>query len=314
MRWRNMEKINETLKRLAGNENFQKKYQEMKKRILENPEVKAFMLEHKDELTPKIIESSMMKLHEYANQSKKCDKCPSLGGCINLMKGYYPELVISRGAIEIHYDKCPNKIMDDEKRKNEKLIQSLYVPKDILRASFYDMEKDGDRTDAIQKALAFVLNYKEGAANKGLYFYGQFGVGKSYLLGAIANELAQKGVSSMIVYVPELFRELKSSIGDQTLNDKLEAIKKMPVLMLDDIGAETMSSWVRDEILGPILQFRMLDNLPTFFTSNYDFKELEHHLAHSQRGEEEWVKARRIMERIKYLAEPVYVTGRNRRN
>ena len=66
----------------------------------------------------------------------------SLDGCINLMKGYHPHLIISRGAIEVHYDKCPRKVMDDEKRKNEKLIQSLYVPKDILKASFDDIETD----------------------------------------------------------------------------------------------------------------------------------------------------------------------------
>jgi primosomal protein DnaI len=309
-----MERINDTLKRLSGNENFQKKYEEMRQGILKNEEVRSFLLEHEDELTSGMIEKNLTKLHEYANQSKKCDKCPSLGGCINLMKGYSPELLISRGSIEIHYDKCPRKVMEDEKKKNEKLIQSLYVPKDILRASFYEMEKDGERTDAIQKALSFVLNYKEDTTNKGLYFHGQFGVGKSYLLGAIANELAEKQIPSMIVYVPELFRELKSSIGDSTLNEKLEAIKKEPVLMLDDIGAETMSSWVRDEILGPILQFRMLDNLPTLFTSNYDFEGLEHHLTYSQRGEEEKLKARRIMERIKYLSEPVRVSGKNRRN
>jgi primosomal protein DnaI len=309
-----MERINDTLKRLSVNENFQKKYEEMRQGILKNEEVRSFLLEHEDELTSDMIEKNLTKLHEYANQSKQCDKCPSLGGCINLMKGYNPELLISRGSIEIHYDKCPRKAMEDEKKKNEKLIQSLYVPKDILRASFYEMEKDGERTDAIQKALSFVLNYKEDTTNKGLYFHGQFGVGKSYLLGAIANELAEKQIPSMIVYVPELFRELKSSIGDSTLNEKLEAIKKEPVLMLDDIGAETMSSWVRDEILGPILQFRMLDNLPTFFTSNYDFEGLEHHLTYSQRGEEEKLKARRIMERIKYLSEPVRVSGKNRRN
>ena len=109
------------------------------------------------------------------------------------------------------------------------------------------------------------MNYKEGQAAKGLYFYGEFGVGKSYILGAIANELAKHKISSMIVYVPELFRELKSSIGDSTLNEKLEAIKSEKVLMLDDIGAETMSSWVRDEILGPILQFRMLENSTNIF-------------------------------------------------
>jgi primosomal protein DnaI len=138
-------------------------------------------------------------------------------------------------------------------------------------------------------------------------------VGKSYLLGAIANELAKKQISSMIVYVPELFRELKSSIGDSTLNEKVEALKNEPILMMDDIGAEAVSSWTRDEILGPVLQFRMLENLPTFFTSNFDFKGLEHHLAYSQRGEEEKLKARRILERIRYLSEPIEVDGPNRR-
>ena len=48
----------------------------------------------------------------------------------------------------------------------------------------------------------------------------------------------------------------------------------LPVLMLDDLGAESMTSWGRDEVLGTILQFRMLESLPTFFTSNFDFKEL----------------------------------------
>lgn len=309
-----LEKINETLKRLAGNENFKQRYEKMRQEILSAPEIMAFLKENKDQLTEEMIEKNLMKLYEYSSQSKECDRCQSLESCANIMKGYYPELVISRGSIDVHYHQCPRKKMEDEKRKNAKLIQSLYVPKDILNASFYEMERDVERADAIQKALAFVINYREGAVNKGLYFYGQFGVGKSFILGAIANELAEKKIPSMIVYVPELFRELKSSIGDATLNEKLEAIKKEPVLMLDDIGAETMSSWVRDEILGPILQFRMLDNLPTFFTSNYDFPGLEHHLTYSQRGEEEKLKARRIMERIKYLAEPVYVSGKNRRN
>ncbi|WP_338470467.1 primosomal protein DnaI [Niallia sp. XMNu-256] len=309
-----MERINDTLKRLAGNENFQKRFQQMRNGILNDPEIKAFLTENEEELGPEVIEKNLSKLYEYSNQSKECNKCDSLEGCINIMKGYHPQLVVSRGSLEVHYDKCPRKIMDDEKRKNEKLIQSLYVPKDILKASFDDMDTDKERTDAIGKALGFVLRYSENQTTKGLYLYGQFGVGKSYLLGAIANELAQKNIRSMIVYVPELFRELKSSIGDSTLNEKLEAIKKEPILMLDDIGAETMSSWVRDEILGPILQYRMLDNLPTLFTSNMDFDGLEHHLTYSQRGEEEKLKARRIMERIKYLAEPVYVNGRNRRN
>ena len=83
--------------------------------------------------------------------------------------------------------------------------------------------------------------------------------------------------------------------------------------MLDDIGAETMTSWSRDEVLGPILQHRMADQLPTFFTSNFDYKQLENHLTFSQRGEREEVKAARIMERIKSLANPFLLKGDNRR-
>ncbi|MEH7391664.1 primosomal protein DnaI [Bacillus sp. JJ1474] len=308
-----MERINDTLKRLAGREDFQKRYEMQRRETLNNPDVKAFLKSHQDELTEKMIEISMVKLYEYCNQSKECNRCPSLDGCVNFMKGYHPKLVIERGSIALHYDKCPRKVMDDEKRKNEKLIQSLHVPRDILKASFDSIYEDDERIDAVQKAASFIMNYKPGSRQKGLYFYGKFGVGKSYLLGVIANELAKKEVSSMIVYVPELLRELKSSIADSTLNEKVETIKKVPVLMFDDIGAETMSSWTRDEVMGPILQFRMLESLPTFFTSNFDFQGLEHHLSYSQRGEEEKMKARRIMERIRYLAEPVAVEGRNRR-
>lgn len=308
-----MEKINETLKRLAGKEDFQKRYEKQRRETLNNPDVKAFLTSHEAELTPAMIEKGMIKLYDYANQSKECNKCPSLDGCINFMKGYNPRPVILRGSIDLHYDKCPQKVMADEKRRNEKLIQSMYVPSDILHASFDSIYQDDYRIDAIQKAASFPIEYKPGSRQKGLYFHGKFGVGKSYLLGAIANELADNKVPSMIVYVPELLREMKSSIADSTLNDKIAAIKKVPVLMFDDIGAETMSSWTRDEVLGPILQFRMLESLPTFFTSNFDYQELEHHLAYSQRGEEEKMKARRIMERIKYLSEPVLVDGPNRR-
>lgn len=308
-----MERINQTLKRLASNENFQKRYEKMRNETLNHPDIKSFIRKHQNEITEEMIEKSLIKLYEYTNQSKDCELCPGLDSCINIMKGYHPELVLTRNSIDVVYERCPRKIMADEKKRNEQLIKSLFVPKDILGASFEEYEKDPERVEAVKKAASFLMNYEQGMKQKGIYFYGKFGVGKSYLLGAIANELAKKRISSMIVYVPELLREMKSAIADSTLNEKIEALKVEPILMLDDIGAEAVSSWTRDEVLGPILQFRMLENLPTFFTSNFDFQGLEHHLTYSQRGEEEKMKARRIMERIRSLSEPVLVGGSNRR-
>lgn len=298
---------------MASNESFQKRYEQQRMQVLQNPDVKAFLSQNQEAIDSVMIDKSMSKLYEYINQSKDCNKCESLDGCINFMKGYHPDLVLARNSIDVVYKQCPRKIMADEKKKNEKLIKSLYVPRDILEASFEEFEADTGRLDAGDQAATFLMNYEAGNKPKGLYLYGKFGVGKSYLLGAIANELAKKQISSMIVYVPELLREMKGSIADSTLNEKIEALKKEPILMLDDIGAEAVSSWTRDEVLGPILQFRMLESLPTFFTSNFDFKGLEHHLTYSQRGEEEKMKARRIMERIRSLSVPVMVEGPNRR-
>ncbi|WP_423407619.1 primosomal protein DnaI [Heyndrickxia sp. MSNUG] len=309
-----MQNINETLKKLASNQNFQTRYEAIKQKVMQDHHVKQFLDENADRVTREMLDGSMSKLYEFTTQSKGCDDCPTLESCKNMIQGYEPELFIKGNYIDIKYDRCKKKIMHDERQKHARLINSIFVPKEILKASFGDIELDDQgRFKAIKMAKDFVESYEPGQKQKGLFLHGSFGTGKSYLLGAIANELAQKQVSSLIVYVPEFFREMKNAIGDHSVNDKLEAIKKANVLMLDDIGAETMSSWARDEILGTILQFRMLENLPTFFTSNFDLKGLEHHLTHSQRGEEEQLKAARIMERIKYLADPVKVEGKNRR-
>ncbi|WP_100331810.1 primosomal protein DnaI [Bacillus xiapuensis] len=309
-----MKKIDKTLNKLTKSPDFQARYESMRQEILRDPAVQQFLQEHQQELTPDVLNRNLMKLYEYKTQSISCDQCPSLGECVNVMKGFEPKLVWRRGGIDIDYHRCPRKIRDDEQRKNEKLISSLYVPKDILDAKFTNLDLgDQDRWKAIEAAQSFTEAYAENSHAKGLYIYGPFGVGKSYLLGAIANDLAEAGVSSLIVYFPEFVREIKQSFSDHSMNSKLDVVKKAPVLMIDDIGAEAMSSWMRDEILGTILQFRMLENLPTFFTSNFGYTELEHHLTYSQRGEKEEMKAKRVMERIRYLTVPVGMQGKNRR-
>ncbi|WP_027410198.1 primosomal protein DnaI [Anoxybacteroides tepidamans] len=309
-----MEQINQFINRLLSRKDFQERYAQLKNEILSHREVQAFLREHEGKITDSMLERSLIKLYEFIQQSKHCERCPNLDRCTNLLKGYHPHLILQGNAITIQYDRCPTKVKYDERKRQESLIQSLFVPREILQASLSDVDlADDGRMKAIELAEQFVANYEPGKKMKGLYLYGSFGVGKTYILGAIANALAKKNISSLIVYVPEFFRELKGSWQDQTMNEKLEYVKKVPILMLDDLGAESMSSWVRDDLLGPILQYRMFENLPTFFTSNFDLQRLAHHLTYSQRGEEEQMKAARIMERIRYLSHPVEIKGRNRR-
>ncbi len=127
------------------------------------------------------------------------------------------------------------------------------------------------------------------------------------------NELAKKGKKVAIVYYPELLRSLKASFGDNDEYTELfNTIKKAELLLLDDIGAETVTEWSRDEVLGTILQYRMEEGLPTFFTSNLTIDELSEHLSVTSK-EVDLVKAKRIIERIKQLTDDITMISVNLR-
>ena len=288
----------------------------MRKEILEHPRVQAFLSEHMEELSYDAIERNLPKLHEYISQSTECCGCDNTAHCTNNLEGFIPKLRTVRNTVEIDYVRCEQKIREDERRDVANMIASMHMPKDVLQATIGDLFIDDySRVEIANRAADFVQKTRETGKlpPKGLYLYGQFGVGKSFVLGALANELATLKIKSVVVFVPEFLREMKNAIGDNTLQEKIDYVKKAQVLMLDDLGAETMSAWTRDEILGTIFHYRMAEQLPTFITSNFNYDELEHHLAQSQKGDLEVVKAARIMERIKAITEPVLRSGKNRR-
>ena len=122
--------------------------------------------------------------------------------------------------------------------------------------------------------------------------------------------MAKKRISTEIVYYPELLRDLKSDFD--LFGDTIDYLENVDLLLIDDIGAEKVTEWSRDEILGTILQHRMNNYKTTFFTSNLTIEELEQHLIISSNIDEK-VKARRIIERIKQLTEDIELIGENKR-
>ena len=109
-----------------------------------------------------------------------------------------------------------------------------------------------------------------------------------------------------------LLKRLKASFSEYNYDEVLDEIMNCDVLLIDDIGAENNSPWARDEVLGTILQYRMEEKLPTFFTSNLTIQELEEHLATTNKDVDN-VKARRIIERIKQLSDSMTMISENKR-
>ncbi|WP_330948679.1 primosomal protein DnaI [Virgibacillus sp. MG-45] len=308
-----MEPVQSALKKwMQSNGNFKENYEKIKQEVLQDPEIKAFLSTYPD-LTRREIDKNLIKLYEYKTQTKQCKDCSSLGSCKNMLKGYSPVLDVLNNEIHLSYEKCHHRVVYEKEINQQKLIQSLYMPKDILEANYNQIDEDPNRSAAIVEINKFMMQAKDGIPQKGLYFYGPFGVGKSYFLGAVANLLKTFHISSMMIYMPELAREMKASLKDDSLNRKIDLFKKIDVLMLDDIGAEMQSAWFRDEILGSILQYRMMERLPVFFTANYSMEQLEELLSTTRNGIET-VKAGRIIERIRQVSTEVPVFGKNRRS
>lgn len=308
-----MKPVQSPLKKwMEENKNFKERHLQMKHDILNDPEIRDFLSSHPD-LPAQEIDVNLNRLYEYQTQSKQCSHCSSLGACKNVLKGYTPLLYVENNKIHLAYEKCHTKIAYEERTEQQDLIQSLYMPKDILNATIGGIDNDDKRRPAIKELLQFIAETKSGMPTKGFYFHGPFGIGKTYFLGAMANELKKQGISSMLIYMPEFVREIKDSFKDDSVSEKINFFKNADVLMLDDIGAETQSAWFRDEVLGSILQYRMMEGLPVFFTSNYNLEQLEGQLAVTTRGGVEKVKAGRIMERIKQVSRPVQLFGENRR-
>ena len=314
-----MEPIGNALNRVVRAPGFAARHDEMRAEIMGNPVVEQFLSDNANEITKEMVDRSLVKLYEYTSASHDCGKCTNLTNCKNIMNGFEPKLVLKREVIEVEYMKCRTKLIDEDRRNVSRMIESMHMPKEVMQARLHDLDYEDDsdesRVIVIGAANDFLNSLDETGKlpTRGLYIYGEFGIGKSFILGALANELAQRRIRTVAVYVPEFLREMKQSIQNQTLDEKIDYVKRAQVLILDDFGAESISAWTRDEVLGTILQHRMAEELPTFFTSNYSYAELEHHLTYSQRGEKDVVKAARIMERIQTVSRAIKLEGQNRR-
>ena len=243
---------------------------------------------------------------------KNCKSCKNLAACKNKMTGFCFLPVLKEGKLNFSYVACKYKEKYLNDCRYQKNVTSMDVPREIREAKIKDIYTDDKQREKVIKwILNYIKEYKKGNFGKGLYLHGNFGCGKTYLVAALFNELAKKGAKPVVIYYPEFLRKLKENFSDDYKN-MFNKVKNAELLLIDDIGAETTTCWNRDEVLGTILQYRMQEKLPTFFTSNLTIEELEKHLASNDI--EGKVKARRIIERIKYLSCEITLVSVNRRS
>ena len=238
-----------------------------------------------------------------------CAGCKGLKDCRQPVKGYYKDLLFEGILVDAlspcRYQKEKNR---SEKHLSNYLISDL--PSHLNTVGFDTLTYEKNEQEYLQAVRRCMKAASEG---RGVYLYGSMGSGKTYLAACACNMYAKKGEKTAFIHYPSFCARMARSVGGNEYESEVGKLKYARLLVIDDIGAETVTEWNRDAILLPLLNSRYEDGLPTWFTSNEDMKSLRQHLMYTNRGKEEEIKAERIMERIRCMCEAVELNGKDRR-
>ena len=305
-----MEEMSDILEELAKRQEKIRRYDEERlQRLLQDPLVTSFLQEH--DLNRDYLKDHLRIFDDASSSRKLCQNCRSLADCRQERAGERWQLQFAGGEAYTTLEYCPYALQKQKKQQEKKQLLYNDIPEDLQDLRFADLTFDADNKELILK-LEKVLT---GEEKKGYYLYGDFGTGKTYISIALCHEFLQQGKSCAFVKVNDFVaRQRKLIIEDIEEQEKeIEALKRADVLFLDDIGNEGVSSFSRDDLLFTVLDYRMERKKLTFFTSNQDLNSLRQHYAYDKKLKEEKLKADRLLERIRILARPYCLGGRDRR-
>ena len=109
------------------------------------------------------------------------------------------------------------------------------------------------------KAVAenFIKNFDD-PETKNLLFCGSTGLGKTFLSSCIANELINKGKSVLYSSASTMFDEIIDYKFGKSKNDLMSSCLSADLLIIDDLGTETLNSLKQTEIFN-IINSRLLN-------------------------------------------------------
>ena len=291
--------------KMTLSERIEKELEKNLQDSLKNPEFASLVKRLK--ISKELAKKYNSQLQDTCDELQNCKHCQGLFMCQNNYLGHVLYPSSDNATLQFIYMPCKYQKQEDKARleKEEGLNELKYARMRDIDTS------DKKRLTVIKWLKNYYDKYEKVNTLKGLYLHGSFGSGKTFLIAALLNELAaKKNAEIEIVYFPELLRNLKEDFS--LVEDKLRYLQRVDILLFDDIGAENVTVWGRDEILGTILQYRMNNKLTTFFTSKLNISEIENHLAVTKKSEDV-VKARRIIEKIKKLTDDLELVSMDRR-
>ena len=147
------------------------------KQIKKDREVKEFI----SKLSKDEIEMNICLFLEQVSANKICNSCKGKKECLSDVTNMQSYLIKDTSVISREYYPCSYKNIIDED-----LLEILYTPNDI---ELGDIDVTTERNEIIKS----IQEYKASNGVKGIYLYGSFGTGKTFLMLNLAKYLVKKG-------------------------------------------------------------------------------------------------------------------------
>lgn len=180
----------------------------------------------------------------------------------------YPRLRLIEGHIQIEYAYRSQRLQEFYTRRPKSFYDKSV--EHLKGITLDDIKIEVTNSQAVGYITDFLTIYKGNPRQKGMWLVGSMGIGKTYLLGALAGELKKENIAFEFIGMDQFLHDLKGMMKakDSNLEKRKNELKEATsVLLIDDIGLERPSYW-NNEVLKGILQYRYDNKLPTFFTSN----------------------------------------------
>ncbi len=176
----------------------------------------------------------------------------------------------------------PCRCMADELARRElESVRSFAQMAALAEMTFetFQVEAPGNSPDQVLSLRAAFEAAREFAANPSgwLLLRGGYGCGKSHLAAAIVNERLRRGLPALFVVLPDLLDELRATFADDSADsyeDRFEAVREVPLLVLDDLGAQAPTPWAAEKLY-QLLNHRYNNRLPTVVTTNCRLEDLD---------------------------------------
>lgn len=167
--------------------------------------------------------------------------------------------------------------MDKNRQAAREMLKAANLPR---AAAEWDFEKV-ERTAAALKQGEDLKQWQISCSacrywsmTRGLYLYGDAGLGKTVLAYCLVKQAVEMGRQSLFLPVRELFLAVMDSYRfGSPARLLVERAKTVRLLVLDDVGAVTPRQRPYSALFA-VVDHRMANKLPTVYTSNYSPEEL----------------------------------------